>query len=485
MRQRAPLIPIAVGTGLFAAAALAGPMIAAGGVLAVALAAAIYALPVFGLGLMVISGTALQTLGSEHIIGMPLSLSKASAAATLAVWAARSILLRIPMTWSPQFPALVAFLVAVWLSGFANIDPDAAREGFIRYIQLALLMVMIANIAGESERALDISCILLTGSMTCSALLGLMEFLLPALAIESDDPSLVQGNIGAVIDRDSLDGVEVKRITGGMGDSNWFGYTLVAVLPVNLYLFHRYAAALPRLFILGAVALQSIGVVLSFTRSAVLALGFAVLWLVLRGRLPVKPLLAAALAGAIGFAAWNPAGLERLYSVEYVREGGSTPLRTYLLIGAAALVLERPITGYGYNQFGPNFHRWFADQPGIPDDLVVWEREFERRVRIGEERYEWTNPHNTVSQLWVEFGLPGFAAFSVLYLLMMRDLSLVRRRGSPRWALLADCLAAGAIGYLVCWAFGTLAFTKIMWILTGFAAALRRVALSPPAGARP
>jgi hypothetical protein len=485
MRGREALIPAAVGAGMFAAAAVAGPLIAAGGVLAVALAAAIYILPVLGLGFMLLAGTALQSLGSEHITGLPLSLGRISAAATLAVWAVRSILLRIPLTWSPQLGAMAAFVVAVWLSGFAHPDPGEAQEGFVRVVQLVLLTVMIANIAGESELALDRSCILLTACGAASSLLGLAEFLLPSLALESDDPSLVQGNIGAIVDRDSLDGVEIKRVTGGIGDSNWFGYTLVAILPVNLYLFHRYGGTLARLIVLGAAGLQSMGVVLSFTRSAIIALAASVLWLVLRGRLPIKPLLVAGLVGAAGFAAWNPAGLERVYSLSYAREGGSTPIRTYLLRGAIALIEERPIQGYGYRQFGPHFHQWFARQPDIPEDLAVWEREFDRGVANGTDRYEWTNPHNTISELWVNFGLAGLLSYSALLLLMLHDTRLVRRLGAPRWGLLADCLAAAAIGHVVCWIFGALIYTKILWFLSGFAAALRRVAFAPAEGSRP
>lgn len=487
MRQPRPMIPAAagaVGAGLFAAATVVGPMLAAGGVLAVGLAAVIYLMPVAGLSFMLLSGTALQVLGSEHIIGMPLSLNKIAAAMTLAIWGLRSILLRIPLTWSPQIPAVLGFVAAVAVAGLSSPDPAASMEGLTRYIQVALLMVLIANIAGESEQALDLSCLALTVSMTASALLGLMEFLLPSLSIEYDDPSLVQGNIGAVIDRDSLEGVEIKRVTGGLGDSNWFGYTLVCVLPLNLYLFHRYRGTWARLLILGATGLQGIGIVLSFTRSAIIAAAVSTLWLLLRGRLPLKPLLLAGAVGAAGFAAWNPAGLERIYSTSYAQEG-STPIRTYMLRGGWALIQERPLTGYGYSQYGPNLHHWMGREPMLPASVGAWERGLEDRVASGEERFEWVNAHNTYVQLWVEFGLPGVLAIAALYAFMLRDLRMAGRTGDPRWSLLADCLVASAIGFLVCCVFGSLLLIKVAWIVTGFAAALRRVALSGPAGERP
>jgi hypothetical protein len=489
MRQPGPLTPAAlaagaVGAGLFTAAAVAGPMLAAGGVLAVGLAAVIYLLPVAGLAFMLVSGTALQVLGSEHIIGLPLSLNKIAAAMTLGIWGLRSILQRIPLTWSPQMPAVLGFVLAVAVAGLGSPDPAESMEGLTRYIQVALLMVLIANIAGESEQALDLSCLALTASMSASALLGLMEFLLPALAIEYDDPSLLQGNIGAVIDRDSLDGVEIKRVTGGLGDSNWFGYTLVCVLPVNLYLFHRHAGTWARLLILGASGLQSVGIVLSFTRSAIIAAGVSILWLVLRGRLPLKPLLLAGMVGVAGFAAWNPAGLGRIYSTSYAQEG-STPIRAYMLRGGWSLIQYSPVLGYGYSQYGPNFHAWLTRQPEVPPYVEAWERDLEARVATGDDRFEWINAHNTYVQLWVEFGLPGMLAFTALYGFMLLDLRLAGRTGDPRWQLLADCLVASAIGFLVCCLFGSLLLIKVAWIVTGFAAALRRVALACAEGMRP
>jgi O-antigen ligase len=470
------LLPAGVGLALFGASAVAGPLIGVGAVLGLALGAAVYAAPGIGLTLMVLGGTAMQVLGSEHISGLPISLGKLAGALTLAVWLARSVLYRVPVTWSPQMPALAGFLAMILASAITAPTQEDAMEGLARYIQLILLTVMIANIAGQSARALIHACIALTACMTLSSLIGLAEFLLPNLAIESDDPSLVQGNIGAIIDRDSLDGVEIKRITGGLSDSNWFAYTLVAVLPVNLFLFARFAAPAARLLILAAVALQSAGVVLSFTRSAVIALAVSVLYLVIRGRLPLKPLLLAGLLGGIGFALWSPAGLERLYSVQYAQEG-STPLRSWLLQGGAVLVQERPVTGFGYNQFGPNFMQWLDTRPDVPEGVRVWQANIEKRVASGEERLEWIMPHNTVLQVWVEFGLLGLIGFGGIIVFMFRDLAVARRHGGASWALLADCLVASTLGFLVCAAFGHLALAKTVWLLAGYAAALRRVAL--------
>ncbi len=474
MRQPILLIPAAVGASLFAVAAMAGPVLATGGILAVGLVALIYAMPMIGLAFMFVTGTVLQVLGSEHFIGLPLSLNKISAGLTLSIWAVRSIILRVPLTRSRQVYAMLAFILVVAATGAVSPDPQESREGFVRYIQVVLLMVMIANIAGESQSALDVACIALSGSMVASTLLGLAEFLLPSLMVEFDDPSLGQGTIGAVVDRDTIEGVEIKRITGGIGDSNWFGYTLALVLPINLYLFYRYQAPLARLFIVGAAGLQSMGVILSFTRSAILGAGVAVIWLVIRGRLPLKPLLLAGAIGIAGFAAWNPAGLERVYSTSYA-QGGSTPVRTVMTVGGLELISRSPIIGYGYNQYGPNLFAWMMRQHDLPPDAVAWERALYTQAHPGDERLEWINAHNTYIQLWVEFGLPGMLAFAALIYFMVRELRIASRLGNENQRILADCLLASALGFIVCCVFGSLLLTKISWFITGLAAALYRV----------
>jgi hypothetical protein len=470
-----------VGAALLAAAALAGPTLVAGGVLGVALVLAIYLAPSAGLALMILSGTALQVLGSEHVIGMPLSLGKAAGLATLGAWLLRVVLQRRALTWSPQIAAFLVFLVAVWASGFVTPDPAEAREALFRFAQVFLLFFMIANIAGESEARLDHAVIALSASMTVSSLIGLAEFFLPSLSIDFDDPTMAQGSIGAVVDRDSLDGVEIKRITGGLGDSNWFSYTLASVLPLNLYLFHRATRTHWRVLIAAAAALQSGCVVLSFTRSAVMALVVAVVVLVVRRRIPIKPLAVAVAIGLAGLFLWNPPGLQRIHSVEYAK-AGSTPLRSLMLHAGADLILQKPITGYGYYQFGPNFMQWLRNRPGLDPEIEHWEDETIRRVNSGAERFEWIMPHNTLVQVWVEYGLLGTWAFAAFVWLFLRDVRIAQRTGGPGETLLADCLLAGGLAFLVCAVFGHLLLLKIVWMLGALAAGLRRVVVTGLAG---
>jgi O-antigen ligase len=470
------VVPIVAGAVLFALSAALGPMIGVGTLLGLALLAVIFFYPIVGLALMLLAGTALQVLGSEHITGLPLSLAKVAGLLTLLAWIARSFIYRVPLTYSPQVPAFVAFALVLVLATLAAEDQAVAREGLFRYAQLFLLFFMIANIAGQSRTMLDAACLSLTVCVALSAIIGLLEFFVPSFEIDYEDPSLIQGAIGAIVDSSSIEGVEIRRVTGGLSDSNWFAYTLVAVLPLNLYLWHRYSAWMKRSLVLTAAALQSTGVVLSYTRSALPALGVAMAVLVLRRRLPLAPLAVVALIGTTTLLIWYPPGLERVLSMQYLQEG-STPLRSWLMRGSIALIQDRPLAGYGYNQFGPAFIGWLDRQP-VDEAVDGWLSELHRRVASGDEQYEWVMPHNTILQVWTEFGLFAFLALMLIVFFSLHDLRVARRFGSPGERELSDCLLAGILGLAVCSMFGHLTLLKIVWILPAFAAALRRVALT-------
>ncbi len=381
------LLLAAVGVAIFAVSAAAGAVVGTGLFVGLVLIGLVYLQPMIGLGLMLLAGTALQVLGSEHIIRLPPHLGKIAGIVTLAAWLARTVVHRTPLTYTPQLPALAAFITLCLVVSTLASEHPMAREGLFRYLQLFLLFFMIVSVAGQSprlaRRRLPVADGLHAGVVDHRA----DGVLLPSLAIESDDPSLVQGAIGAIVDRDSLDGVEIKRITGGLSDSNWFAYTLVAVLPLNLYLWQRYASLEARLFILAAAALQSVGIVLSFTRRPDRGGGGGAR---ADRSAPARRRAGPALRrpGRRRHRGVESAGLQRLFSVEYLREG-STPLRSYLLRGAVALVQSAPCWGSATASSGPP--SFLAARPAgrrLGGDLGAGTREARRRrrgaVRVGD-----------------------------------------------------------------------------------------------------
>ena len=107
-----------------------------------------------------------------------------------------------------------------------------------------------------------------------------------------------------------------------------------------------------------------------------------------------------------------------------------------------------------------------------------WENEFFRLVAVGEDRAEWVMPHNTLLQGWIEFGLLGMLAFTGFLWALLRDLGTSRRLGTAAQGVLADCLLAATLGFLVCAMFGHLLLLKVVWMLGGLGAALCRVSVA-------
>lgn len=103
----------------------------------------------------------------------------------------------------------------------------------MRFLQVTVVFWFVANLTATDRRALLIGCGSLVAGMAICSVIGVLEHFVPSRAVESDDPALNYGTIGAVLDRQSLEGISLRRTSGGLGDSNWLAVSVVAVLPMN------------------------------------------------------------------------------------------------------------------------------------------------------------------------------------------------------------------------------------------------------------
>ena len=81
-------------------------------------------------------------------------------------------------------------------------------------------------------------------------------------------------------------------------------------------------------------------------------------------------------------------------------------------------------------------------------------------------------------ELAVEYGLAGLLPFLAFVALVFYDLVRIEKSGSKADADLAVCLAAMLICFMVCAVFGSLKVQKILWIVAGLSAALRRLSIT-------
>ncbi len=433
-------------------------------------------------GLMVVAGVVLAPLAGMVVmmvtqiiwllgayapagIGL-LAASKVFTGLTALGWLVAALRDRTAPTWAPHMLPLAGFVVVALL---APVLTPAFADGLIgvgKYAMMFVPYLLVANLA-ISQRGVRIGAGAVSAAATLSALLAVVERFLPGI-----DLTFGQGiALGAHVDAGSIDGVQIMRVTGGIGDANWFSYTMVTALPLCLYWYNTALTFWLRFAAVGMAALQLTGVVLSYTRTPLIGLAGIVLYLVWKRKLPLGPLL---LAGALGLATapvWLPQGfVDRFFSEKYLREG-STPMRREIFSMAVQLIAQRPVLGHGYQQFGPQFIEQSKTEMGA---------EWERRDQDGSEPAHLLRAHNLYLDIWVMHGAIGLLPLVLFYLLLLREMAQVSRQAAPDQAELAVALSACLIAFFLCGIGGHSQELKIFWVLAGLAAGLRRLVYSHP-----
>lgn len=445
-------------------------------VIGITLACVSIAHPFAGLVVLIFANTSFQVLGSSHIIGTPASLAKMFGAIVVTSLIFHAAFARWRFTASPMYIAIFGYFLSVFLWDFAIQNPETAPfEGTIRFVMMVLLATAVATIGGQTQQSLDRTLMAMCAAIGMTGILGLAEHFVPALALESDDPRLAQGALGAVIDDESLAGVTIKRITGGIGDANWLAYTLAMAIPLLVYFWHRYTTFYMRSIVLALAGLMLIGLVLSYTRTGFLGLAVALVYLLIRGVVPYKPFFFAAFMGLCVASVYLPPGfMERMFSAKYLEEG-STPIRKLYFAKAVEIWQGSPVFGEGYKGFGIHFYNGVLDN--LPPDfrLQAMANEMERAVFEGRQLVSNIGTHNVYLELLVEYGLVGAIPYFMVFILAIREMIRVEQRGPPHLRILAICLTASLLAFLTCGMLGHAKYLKFLWLTLGFTMAVARI----------
>ncbi len=464
---------IAAATGVAAGLLIgnASPLVLLALVVGAAATAAILASP--ELGLLAIVLTTYLSLSNVLILfyGAP----------SIAKFLAPLVLLAVLLRWArtgerPQGwrqPLLLAstYGLACVLSLLAATEPSVSLESLVTLAKNALLFTLIAMLVRSGATLRRVVWTLIAVGLFLGTI-GVHQQL-------TGNFGFSYWGFGRAPEVFALEGESTARLGGPIGDPNFFGMMMLALVPMAL----DRALAEPRwelrLTALWAALVTAMTLVFTYSRSALLSFVATMLLFVAVRRPRPAHLLAAALVALLLMplvpSTYATRVSELASSVIEITERGTTreiSVRGRLSENLVALemFLEHPLTGVG-----------LANYP-------VLYQEYSRRIGL-DPRATDRQPHNLYLEVLSETGLIGFAAFGLLVWVALRGAVAARRSllgaGRRDLALLAEGLTLGFVGYLVASIFLHSFHPRYFWLLAAVTLALPRVAASELAATEP
>jgi hypothetical protein len=250
------------------------------------------------------------------------------------------------------------------------------------------------------------------------------------------------------------------RASGPIGDPNFYGQILCAVLPMAAVLFFSHSNRWSRILALITTLLLVAAILLTFSRGAMVAVVVLTVLLVFLRYLKVRYLLVvfALIATAIYL---NPAYQTRLSTFSFVDSHGmrqadySVRERATILLAGVRIFLDHPLFGVGPGQ-SPKYIASYGNAEGYA------------KVRKDMEA------HNTYLQQLDETGVVGFLCLFAIVAITLRNLFRVRARWRlkcPEYGHIATGLILAIVMFLTTSIFLHLAFMRYFSLLLGLAGA--------------
>jgi putative inorganic carbon (HCO3(-)) transporter len=310
------------------------------------------------------------------------------------------------------------------------INRGEAWDGFVDYLKVVLVFVMLVNAVRTAGRLRALALLLFAASVVLS---------LGALA----DYRAGRFNTG---------GERIAGIVGGMfGNPNDLAMHLSTMVPLA-FVFFLSSRALKKIVYAALAVLMAAAVVLTFSRGGFLGLaaGSLVLMWKLGRRHRLLVFVASAVAVA-GFVAVMPAEYSgRLTTIVDTAQDltGSAGARREILIVSIVNIIKHPLFGVGMS----NFHI----------------------VSIHEQV-----SHNAYTQVGSELGIPAMITYVLFLLAPLKRLRRVERETLPLkrsrdyyWAV---GLQASIVAYMVSSFFGSVAYLWYIYYLVALAVCFHRI----------
>ncbi|HSR15942.1 MAG TPA: O-antigen ligase family protein, partial [Gemmatimonadales bacterium] len=358
----------------------------------------------------------------------------------------------------PSGAGRAAVLMAVWLLiGLASLIVASAPGDGLTEAQVLAKDMTVAVVAGmllQRTAALRGVVWVFIGGGTLIAGISVFQFLTNGFSNNflGFGQSAVMNIVGLTDD---------VRISGPIGDANFYGQLLVMIIPLAVDRMMTEQKRLLKVAAGGAAALTTAAAVFTFSRGAALALVVvAVIMLVLH---PPKLWAVAAIAGviAVTIPLLPPGYVERMTTLAQIGtvEGGTDASirgRTSEIMAGMFMFLDHPLTGVGLGNYEDRYLEYASDL-GL------------------ERRREEREPHSLYTEVAAETGIPGVVAFGAIILSAFAALRRARVRfreqGDDDTANLTRALALSLVGYLITSLFLHMAFARFAWLVLGISLA--------------
>jgi O-antigen ligase len=338
-------------------------------------------------------------------------------------------------------PAL-ALLIISTIGNFAFSGSDYSIK-YLRYQVLQLLALVLVACVVRSKRDIVRLTTLALPVMLASALIAIWQHFARGSALDSDLVTIWKGRSVGLAGSPVL---IANQLTAGL-------VPLLGLLASLRWRRDRWLAAT----IMAALVL-ALGIYLTYTRSAPLALapGLLAMGLCLRGQRRLMMV-----GGVIGAATLFQllAGTGIIGSRYYLgaEDDNSAASHDALLQVAFAIALDNPISGVGHE----NFEQISLDYAGDLGDAGT-------NASIGVDR-----PHNDFLTVWVSWGIAALVAYVFLFIGAIRNFVAAAR--SPDQ--LVAGLAVGGMGWLATYAANSafhnyLDSSTLLWIFAGLSVVL-------------
>ncbi len=263
-----------------------------------------------------------------------------------------------------------------------------------------------------------------------------------------------------------VDTTDDVRVSGPIGDPNYYGQLLVMLLPLALDRLWTERTRILRWAAGYAAAAMTAAILFTFSRGAAVAL-LVVAALMLVKHPPSKRAVVTVVVIAVVALPFLPDGyVARLTTLGQVGTVESTTdasirARTSELAAGVGMFLDHPLAGIGYGTFADNYLNYTR---GTGIEQVLKARE----------------AHNLYLEIAAETGVLGIVAFGALAAGTFAAAARSRRRllDAGRRRLANTCYAIGVslVGYYLTSVFLHMDFARPYWLLTGIALALPGVA---------